>query len=47
MTPGVGVIVLGGGQIVNMQHVYTRARSRQIKSKAIMTKEGSAKVVNS
>ena len=33
-----------GGYIVNT--VYTRARSRQIKYKAIMTKEGSAKIVN-
>ena len=38
--------MLGSGHIVNTQYVYTRAWSRQIKYKAIITKEGSAKIVN-
>ena len=46
MTPGAGVLVLGHALIVNMRYVYTRAWSRQIKYKAIMTKKGSAKIVN-
>ena len=45
MTPGAGFLVLRRGHIVNMQYVYTRAWSRQIKYKAIIIKKGSAKIV--
>ena len=50
ITPGVGVLVLGvvtsGTCNISSLLVYTRAWIRQIKYKAIMTKEGSAKIVN-
>ena len=51
MTPGAGVLVLGRGHTVNMQYFspllfYTRPWIIQIKYKAIMNKEGSAKIVN-
>ena len=38
--------MLERGHIVNMQNVYTRIWSRQIKYKAILIKGGSAKIVN-
>ena len=40
MTLGAGIRVLGRGHIVNMQYVYTRTWSRQIKYKARMTRKG-------
>ena len=46
MTARAGVLVLRCDHIVNMQYVYTRAWSRQINYKAMMTKEWSAKIVN-
>ena len=55
MTPGAGVLVLGRGHIrhiVKMHYffknllLYSQALTRQTKYTAMMTKEGSTKIVN-
>ena len=46
-TPWAGVLVLGRGQIVNMQYFFSSSCCiRQIMYEEILTKEGSAKIVN-
>ena len=50
MTPGAGVLVLGRGYIVDMQYFFSsclqNGMDQTIKYKVIMTKEGSASIVN-
>ena len=45
-TPGAGFLALARGYIVSMQYVYTMIWNRPIKCKAIMIKDGSAKIVH-